>query len=613
MKTVSEKQAKRAVDLNDDELSQLEETVVEELGARRDRRKDLESQWKEVDRQVDMKPENSHKLLANGQPDAGKAWMPEGELPLQAETLEMLTADTRRLQFPRQGIHFAARAALTAKYLDRYDAAKSPIPNDEQNEGSILAQDNADKLVEGFLHHWHRKYDMRAQWDRMHSEVFKYSVGIGRICAVKTRMMSYDGKGVERKIPMLIPRCTWNTYLDDSQQAVMHEGVALGPNIIQTRKVVLADLIATSKAGGADAGWLVERIAGLPFKSDEEVELIELEGDVVTERDNESKLYRDMLITIVKENKGSRAVVRVRKRPSMLSSYIVLNYHHEGAASAYCASPLTKGRSIAFRANQSLNRVIESALLKTQPPISYGESMTFNAEGGPVIHPGAQWKGDDPINVYTEVGGDPQALMAVYRDLLGQYQDVSGVNAPRMGAQTVSHTTAFAKDAEMQRGVIRTVDYVDSVLSPGGPAEQQLEVEYRMALQLMGSRKELVYIPDWKEFVEIGREHLPETVYFNAIGAGAPAEQEAEMRRKLDAAQLALQVDAAAVQLGRQPQIDHGAMVQQILREGGWNEVDAIITGGPDAAAGAADAAGMGPAIGGAPGVVSATPTLQDV
>ena len=84
MKTVSEKQAKRAVDLNDDELSQLEETVVEELGARRDRRKDLESQWKDVDRQVDMKPENSHKLLANGQPDAGKAWMPEGELPLQA-------------------------------------------------------------------------------------------------------------------------------------------------------------------------------------------------------------------------------------------------------------------------------------------------------------------------------------------------------------------------------------------------------------------------------------------------------------------------------------------------------------------------------------------------
>src|SRR5690554_5037638 len=82
------------------DLPLIAQSIVDELRAREKRRADLEKQWKEIDRQLRMEPEVSHKLLANGKRDPKRAWMPEIELPLQAQTLEMLMADVRRLLFP---------------------------------------------------------------------------------------------------------------------------------------------------------------------------------------------------------------------------------------------------------------------------------------------------------------------------------------------------------------------------------------------------------------------------------------------------------------------------------------------------------------------------------
>ncbi|NUP96652.1 MAG: hypothetical protein HUU28_10865, partial [Planctomycetaceae bacterium] len=54
--------------------------------------------------------------------------------------------------------------------------------------------------------------------------------------------------------------------------------------------------------------------------------------------------------------------------------------------------------------------------------------------------------------------GNPAGLLQVYLGYLKQYEDLTGVSAPRLGAQTKSHTTAFAVDAEITRGLVRTVD-----------------------------------------------------------------------------------------------------------------------------------------------------------
>ena len=99
------------------DLPLIAEQIVNEYDERKKRRKDLEKNWKEVDRQVAMEPELSHKRGANNKIDPGRKWLPEIELPLQAQTLEMLTADCRRLEFPRGREWFMARAAITDDYV----------------------------------------------------------------------------------------------------------------------------------------------------------------------------------------------------------------------------------------------------------------------------------------------------------------------------------------------------------------------------------------------------------------------------------------------------------------------------------------------------------------
>ena len=69
------------------ELPKVAEAVIEELKRRQKDRLDLEKHWAEVDRQLAMIPEKSHKLNAAGNVIPERAWMPEVELPLQAQTL----------------------------------------------------------------------------------------------------------------------------------------------------------------------------------------------------------------------------------------------------------------------------------------------------------------------------------------------------------------------------------------------------------------------------------------------------------------------------------------------------------------------------------------------
>src|SRR3972149_5607245 len=154
-----------------------------------------------------------------------------------------------------------------------------------------------------------------------------------------------------------------------------------------------------------------------------------------------------------------------------------------------------------------------------------------------------------------------------------QYADVTGVNAPRLGAQTVSHTTAYAKEAEMSRGVIRTVDYVRSTLK--GPLAQWLYQAFEMG------RKELkettLYIAPYNGWVTINKDHLPDEVMFDVHGAGGPQEESQKTQKRLQALNLALSMDQLAIQTGRPPTVNLQGAIEQVLREGGWLDLDSVI------------------------------------
>ena len=595
----------------------IAESIIDEWKARIERRKDLVKHWDEVDRQLRMEPELSHKLDLSGKKVKDRAWMPEVELPLQAQTLEVLTSDVRRMIFPKNRDFHQARAALTERYVNRFKSAGSPFPGENAAKDdlhAVMSQDNADRLAAAMIAHWHSQYDYAGHVDQINAQAFSKGFGAGRLRKVKRRILGYDarlGGSINQKIPVLVPRDVRKVYLDDNVASVLHEGHSLGPNIIQEKTMDYSDLVAAARAGGSDpnsedGGYLANEIAKLDPDKDNQITLVELEGDLVVDRDQSSVIVRDVIVTAAIVNSGdskeSAGFIRYRQGEKF-SSYQIHQYHIEGPAFAYASSPLLKGMPIAKMAAQAMNRLIESGQLRNSPPVGWDKNDTALAlTGGPVIKPYAQWSTADleAIKVYTEIGGDPSVLFNIFSGLVSLYSDMTGVTPPRLGAQTKSHTTAFAKDVELNQGAVRTVDFVNSILE--GPMTRSLGLEYRMGLSTMRGRQ-TIYIQPWNEFVSITRQHLPEIVRFAAIGAGAPAEDAARNQQMLSSAQLAVQLDQIGQQAGQPPTLDLPALIEQVLTKGGWTDVSNIITTGT----------GETPVVqdpGAQPGVVSSAPVI---
>ena len=378
----------------------------------------------------------------------------------------------------------------------------------------------------------------------------------------------------------------------------MNEGYIIGASVIHEKTQRLEDLILAAKRGSTDpkdenGGWMPKHLSKIKANKHGEVTLLEYEGDLIISRTGDSTFSPNTIVTIV-SGEGTREVVRLRFNSYPFNSYINFPYHVEHLDSAYPASPLMKGRPIQIAAVDALNKTMMAAALNVLPPIRWDkDDPELASSGGPQIYPGALWGAATKIDAIQI--GNPDALMRSYGAFLQQYANVTGVNAPRLGAQTVSHTTAFAKEAEISRGTIRTVDYVRSTLN--GPLSKWLSMAYEMG------RKELketsVYIPAYNGFATITKDSLPENVVFEAHGSGGPAEESAKQQQRLQSLQMALQMHTAAAQMGLDTGFDISRAVDQILREGGWTDIDIFF----------AEPAPPGAQEGQLPGLISGEPS----
>lgn len=596
VQTISEEgqpSQKRRFDARDwDYIAQY---VIDEHQKRKTARKDREKCWKEIDRQVAMEPEISFKKLPNGKIDIKKAWMAETELPLQAQALEVLTADARRLLFPDNGAWFRAHAECTDEYLRTVDF-QALIMGDELEVPSQINQDNADKLVEGFLMSLFRQNvkdeDFFTRVDRCNAEAFKYGVGVGRGRVENRTLYIKSPHGVRkelRKFPVLMPASIKNVYLDDPLPST-HSAQALQPAHIAEDYLRLENLHMAAARGSndpedADGGWMPQNLRKLQADDKGYVTLLEMEGDIVIPRKTvRSIVIPGAIVTVAIGGKDSggavtNSVVRFRFRQYQESSYILFPYHYEGACDTYPTSPLMKGRPIQMMATDALNRLMDSAAIKNGPPISYDRTdQTFAQSGGPEIFPQALWATSDPqsIKAHTEIGGDPSALLGVLSSAVSWYAELTGVLPSRLGAQTNSHTTAFAKDAELQRGAVRTVDYVRQL--GNGPMIRWLQMAYCMGREALGKRETASFhIDAYGGYVEVTKDQLPERATFEWFGSGGPAEEQQKIQSRLQSLQLALSMDQLGVAYGGRPTVDIGSAIREVLREGKWTDIDSIV------------------------------------
>lgn len=561
----------------------LAEKTVSELDRRKQNRSDLEKQWDDIDRQVAIKPDLAFKQDKHGIAIPDMAWMPAMELPLQAQTLEITSADARRLMFPDAGPFFTAHVLADDKYLARVDF-KGLIAGDENDVPSVINQENADRLMEGQLNHFHRQYPFAEHWDLTNGEAFKYGTAVGRIRLVTKSIILNTSKGILREtqdLPMYLPISIRNTYLDDSMHNVMNEGLLVGPSIIQTKMHKHADIVLAAQKGSKDpddirGGWMPKNLKKLEPDSLGMIEVFEEEGDIVVPRKSTDSVYLPNSIVTYAKGAGGAVAIRYRRNKMPSTSYLIQPYQITDMRSPYGTGPLMNGRPIQIAATSALNGAMAAAELNVRPPISYPrDDAFFQGEGGPVIRPGIKWNTNSSVTPH-EIGS-PAALFAIYQSLLSQYADVTGTQGPRLGAQTVSHTTAFAKQSEIQRGVIRTVDYVRSVLQ--GPLPRFLDMEFGM-LKSVITRDQTFYADGFGAFVKIPKAAIPDEAIFEVFGAAGPAEDNEKQAAKFAALGQAIELDALKLQAGQQPGVDIDAAQRQILHAGGVTDVDIIMPPG---------------------------------
>jgi hypothetical protein len=116
---------------------------------------------------------------------------------------------------------------------------------------------------------------------------------------------------------------------------------------------------------------------------------------------------------------------------SPFSSYLLFPYHYESADDSYPTSPLMKGRPVQMLATDALNRLLDSAMLKTLPPVG----MTEQTQQFATSRAGRRFIrarcGARPIRTRSrrirEVGGDPAALAPMFTQALSLYAELTGV------------------------------------------------------------------------------------------------------------------------------------------------------------------------------------------
>lgn len=564
----------------------IAEYVIDEWKARQGRRKDKELHWREIDRQVEMTPDLNFKKL-NGKPDLAKAWMSEVELPLQAQALEVLTADGRRFMFPDTGYPFRAHAMTTDEYYNNVDF-QSLILGDQNEVPSKMGQDDADKLVEGFIWHQFQQADFPTRVDQINAEAFKYGTGIGRARRETKTVYIDEARGVRKenqRIPVLVPCSVKNHYLDDSKPSA-HSAQVLGPSHIchdymRFENLAIAASRGSSDPNDEDGGWMAANLKGIEPDKDGYVHVLEMEGDIVVPRKTtRSIVVPGAIVTIVLGGEtggnASRGVVRFRFRKYPTSSYVLFPYHYECAGEAYPTGPLMKGRPIQMLATDAANRILDSAALKIQPPVGWdGSDPYMKAKGGAPIFPGAQWQSNDPnlIKAFVEVGGDPSVMSVVFQNALNLYAQLTGVMPPRLGAQTVSHTTAYAKNTELQQGAVRTIDYTNA--AGRGPMLKWIDMSYRMGRDSVTSPVSF-FIDAYGGFVQVTKDQLPEDATYEWLGAGGPQDENQKLQNMVNSALLALKIDQFNVSTGKPPRLDANNLIDEIMRRGGWLDLDAV-------------------------------------
>lgn len=569
--------------LSTEQFNLAAEQIYKEYTRRKTKRSGMEKRMLEIDRQIRMEAQVLYKRNADGTTDNSKAWMPEVELPNQAEALEVLVADSMRLIFPENEAFFEAHTYCSDEYLSLMESESQFIMGSYADQPDSISINNVNRYVEGFVENALRKFDHQQTWKLIISESIKYGVGVGRVRKVLNSVCRHESKGSfvsDKKIAVLIPLSLYDAYLDDNDYNYLNSGFAVSGSVILKQRKNYADLMKQVKIGGSEDGWVKDALSDVQADKDGFIDVLEYEGDLIFPEhgENEFEFIPNVIVTTVRgkgeEGKVSR-IIRIEYKEDEESSFIAIAYGRDDPRQPYSSSPLQKGYVVQYSGSFALNILLQAAMLGAQPVLNgSSDDKKIAAKGGLAIFPGAQILTDQPLDVLKI--GDVNSMLPVYSAFLSQYADVTGVNPPRLGAQTVSHTTAYAKNQEIERGSARTVEFVRGLIPK---MERWIGLCYKMSKDCLYG-EDVFFVEEAKTFVHVRKDLLPDVVYFKVNGANQPQEDYQKEQLRKQSVMTAIQANQIGVQLGVSQPLNFDQITKEELAKGGYTDVDLIVGGG---------------------------------
>jgi hypothetical protein len=477
-------------------------------------RKHHETIWKEVDRQVSMRP--MKKMLANKQ-EAPPSWESAIELGELAEASEIIADDVMRIQFPADKSWFAPHVELDWPMDPRTGKKKT---DDEK-------QNIADGLLRSLMSQQQKDFGLKASYELSVKEALHHGSFVAEV-RFDRRMMVRDGDKVRTLgAPVWVPYSMWNSYPDPSPSVI-------GTSLFYTGSMILVEFMPLYRLKQMKGeGWISERLKLVNKQTNknhdddtEDVELVKYKGDISIERGDGDIFLPNSEVILAN---GKLVYYSDNKLP--YPNVIFGGYERQDVRDPYYTSPIIKQSPTHKMTSIMANRFIDAVNLRTIPPIEYDSNDPEYAQsGGPVIAPGAKTATRSMGAGFKSLEvGDPKAALDALIMGKQEMKEGLGVSSNRTGVRDADRETATAANLANQGAEVRTMGFINHLEAQGLLPFLYMQHELnRMEMTEYTFYNNEMHTPD---FIRATKDDIQANAHFEVVGSrGILGEQQRAKR-----------------------------------------------------------------------------------
>jgi hypothetical protein len=489
--------------INKKDIEKLQEFIKKELSSRRDAqfRQDREVKWREIDRQLAMKPMDRVDQTGKKLP---KSWHNVFELGELSKASEIIAADTVRITFPSDRKYFECHVEVSTEGQKPEEA--------ESNQRKV------DGVLRSLMVQQQQDFGFKERFEVSLKEALHHGSYVAIVRWQKEKMVREGDKVKFLGAPVWVPYSMWNSYPDPSP-SVIPSGIFYQGSMIVVEYMPLWKL-----KGQTGSGWMQGQYKQIKETEKEtkdgvntkDVELAHYYGDLFIDRKNEDGgIYLPNCHAIT----ANGILVFYEPNDLPFSPVIYNGYERQDIRDPYYTSPLEKQSPVQKIATICANKFLDAIALEVEPPGEYdANDPDYVANGGPIIAPGAQTptrsmgKGWNTL----KIGGSAPALEGLQM-CLRQMQEGTGVSALRSGTPNSDRQTATEIQKVSQGSEVRTVDFVSKLEQRGIKPYLYMSHELnRLHLEDYPFTNDEMNTPD---FMRASKEDIDKPAHFDVVGS----------------------------------------------------------------------------------------------